>query len=97
MRLNSMKKRSEKPEAWMRIVIGIISGFILVVWKTLVQLLGVMHFFVVIFSGKRNKGISEFSEIWNSQMYTYLQYMTFVTNNRPFPFAELRKNITKFK
>jgi hypothetical protein len=92
-----VKEMSERKEGWMRIVVGIVSGIILGIWKMLVQVLGVIHFFVVIIVGKRNEGIAEFSEIWNTQMYMYLQYMTFVTNKRPFPFDVLRKDITNFK
>ena len=88
--------KSERKEAWMRIVVGIISGIILTVWKTLIQILGVIHWFVVIIKGKRKKGIAKFSEIWNSQIYVYLRYMTFVSNKRPFPFNELERNISKF-
>lgn len=89
-------RKSERKEAWMRIVVGIISGIILSVWKTLIQILGVIHWFVVIVSGKRKKGIAKFSEIWNSQIYVFLKYMTFVSNKRPFPFSELEHNISKF-
>ena len=86
----------ERTEAWLRIVIGIISGIILTLWKALIQILGIVHWFVVIISGKRQKGIAEFSEIWNSQIYVYLRYMTFVSNKRPFPFDELKPNMSKF-
>ncbi len=86
----------ERKEAWMRIVVGIISGIILGLWKALIQILGVVHWFIVVFSGKRQKGIAEFSEIWNSQMYVFLRYMTFVSNKRPFPFDALKPNISKF-
>ena len=92
-----MKKGSERKEAWIRIIIGIISGIILGIWKALIQILGIVHWFIVIFSGKRNKGITEFSEIWNTQIYIFLRYMTFVTNERPFPFENLTKNFSKFK
>jgi len=92
-----VKKVSERWEAWMRIVVGIISGIILEIWKVIIQVLGVVHWIIVVFSGKRNKGIADFSEIWNTQMYIYLRYMTFVTNERPFPFGDLGKNLSKFK
>ena len=86
----------ERAEAWMRIIVGIISGIILAIWKTLIQILGIVHWIIVVFSGKRNRGIAEFSEIWNSQIYVFLRYMTFVSNKRPFPFDVLQKNMSKF-
>jgi len=88
---------AERIEALIRIGVGIVSGIILSIWKMLIQILGVVHWFIVIFTGKRNKGLAEFSEIWNTQIYIFLRYMTFVTNERPFPFEELKKNMTKFR
>jgi len=88
---------AERAEALMRIVVLIISGIILELWKVLIQIITIIHWFIVIFSGKRNNGIAEFSEIWNTQKYTYLRYLTFVTNERPFPFDSLTKKISNFK
>jgi len=87
---------SERGEAWMRIIVGIVTGIILGIWNGLIQVLVVVHWLMVIFSGKRNKGLAEFCEIWNTQMYIYLRYMSFVTNQRPFPFNALEKNLSKF-
>jgi len=86
----------ERTEALMRIVIGLVSGIILSIWKVLIQVLGIVHWLIVIFSGKRNKEIAGLSEIWNTQIYVFLRYMTFVSNKRPFPFDVLGKNISKF-
>ena len=86
----------ERKEAWMRIVVLIVSGIILKLWGTLISILAVIHWFIVIFSKKRNKDLSEFSETWNTQTYVFLKYITFVTNERPFPFKSLTKSISKF-
>jgi len=86
----------ERTEALLRIVIGIVSGLILSIWKILIQVLGVINWIIVIFTGKRNKEIANLSEIWNTQVYDYLRYMTFVTNKRPFPFSNLEKSLSKF-
>ena len=88
---------NERIEALMRIVIGIVSGIILSLWKTLIQILMIVHWVIVIISGKRNEGIAEFSEIWNSQIYIFLRYVTFVSNERPFPFNTLEPNISGFE
>tara|TARA_Y100000310_G_C20652122_1_gene800002 strand:+ start:1546 stop:1821 length:276 start_codon:yes stop_codon:yes gene_type:complete len=88
---------SERTEAWMRIVVGMISGLILGIWKALVQFLSLIHWFIVVFSGKRVEGLANFCEIWNTQTYTYLRYMTFVSNKRPFPFKDLAKNLSKYE
>ena len=89
------KKLSERKEAWFRIIVGIISGIILGVWKGLVQILAVINWFITIISGKRNAQLANFSEYWNTEIYKYLRYLTFVSNKRPFPFSSLER-ISKF-
>jgi hypothetical protein len=86
---------SERQEALMRIVVGIVTGIILSIWRILIKAIVVVHFFVVLFSGKRNKDLAEFSNYWNTQVYKYVRYMTFTTNQKPFPFSELGKNLDK--
>ncbi len=86
----------ERLEALMRILVGIVSGIILGLWKGLVQVLAIVLWLVALVAGKRIKGIAEFCEIWNTQVYVYLRYMTFVSNKRPFPFSALEKNLSKF-
>jgi|GEM_PF-886838 ABC-type phosphate transport system permease subunit len=79
---------SERKEAWMRIVVGIISGIILAIWKLLVEVAAIFHWIYVVFSGKRSRGIAEFCNIWATQAYRFIRYMAFTTNSRPFPFSD---------
>ena len=81
----------------MRIVVGIISGIILVVWGYLICLFFVINFVYGIFTGKRLRELAEMSEIWNTQMYMFEKYMIFLSNIRPFPFTNLSENISDFK
>lgn len=81
----------------MRIVVGIISGIVLKLWQIVIKVFLIVNFIITIFTGKRNKELAHFSEIWNTQMYQYLTYMTFRTNKRPFPFTQLKKSITTFE
>ena len=60
---------SERKEVWMRVLVLIVSGIILGLWKALVQILVLVHWFIVIFQNKRNKGIARFCEIWSTQIY----------------------------
>ena len=82
---------SERKEAWMRIIVAVISGIILGLWKTLIIALAVFHWIYIIFSGKRSRTLAEFSNIWTTQLYNFIRYMTFTTNSRPFPFSDLAK------
>lgn len=82
---------SERTEALMRIVVAIVSGIILGLWKIVVQVVVIIHWFYVIFAGKRSKDFAEFCNLWNTQAYRYIRYMTFASNTRPFPFSGLGK------
>mgnify|MGYP001595635716 FL=1 len=90
------KKFSEKEEALMRIVVGVVSGIILYVWFWLILVLAIINFFITLFSGKRKENIARFSEYWNTETYKFSRYITFVSNIRPFPFTNIEE-MSKFK
>ena len=91
-----MAKLSERKEAWFRIIVLIVSGIILSVWKALTSILAIVNWFIVIFSGKRNKELADLCEYWNAEIYKFVRYMTFVSNKRPFPFSSMER-ISKFE
>jgi len=86
-----MAKKKERKEVLMRIVIGIITGIILYLWAYLICAFFIINFIYSIFSGKKLKELANLSEVWNLQVYSFFKYMNFVTNERPFPFENLRK------
>ena len=86
---------SERTEALLRIVIGIISGLILGLWKIIVQVVVIIHWIYVLVTGKRNKELAKFCNLWVTYVYNFVRYITFTTNKRPFPFNSLGKNIEK--
>ena len=88
---------NERKEILMRIAVAIVTGIILSVWRAFIVILAVVNWIYTLFKGERLKELAELSEIWNTQTYTYLRYLTMVTNERPFPFKDLTKNISKFK
>ena len=91
-----MARTSERKEAWFRIIVAIISGIILAVWKVLIVMFTVLNWIIVVFSGKRNKSLAELSEYWNTEIYKYVRYLTFVSNKRPFPFSDAER-MSKFE
>lgn len=84
-------RMSERKEAWFRIIVCIVTGIVLGVWKILIIVLGIVNWLITVFSGKRNKDLAMFSEYWNTENYKYIRYLTFVSNSRPFPFSDLEK------
>jgi len=88
---------SERKEAWMRIIVLVITGIILGVWRWLIGIFVLINFIYTIFAGKRLKELAEMSEVWNSQWYTFQRYIIFLSNKRPFPFTSLEKSMSKFE
>jgi len=87
---------SERTEALMRIVVGIVTGIILYFWGYLIVVLIVANFIYTIFAGKRLKELADMCEIWNTQAYVLKRYIIFESNKRPFPFSKLEKSMSKF-
>lgn len=87
----------ERKEVLMRVFVAIVSGIVLGVWRWFIFVIAVINWIYTLFAGKRMKDLAMLSEIWNTQTYTYLRYLTMVANERPFPFTSLTKNISKFK
>jgi len=88
-------KKGERKEAWFRIIVAIVSGVVLGLWKGLIEIIVVIHWLMVVFSGKRNKDLALFCEYFNTEAYKFIRYLTFVSNKRPFPFTKLER-ISKF-
>ena len=84
---------SERIEILWRILIGIVSGIILHLWKIVICIVAVVHLIYVLITGKRNKEMAQFCNRWNTQAYKYIRYMTFAANERLFPFTNLGKDI----
>ena len=90
------KKLTERQESWFRIIVLIVSGILLSVWKILIQLLAIINWFVTIFTGERNKDMADLCEYWNTETYKYIRYLTLVSNKRPFPFSNVER-MSKFE
>lgn len=88
---------NERKEIFMRILVAIVSGIIFGVWRWFVFTITAFNWVYTLFAGKRLKEIAKLSEVWNTQIYIYLRYLTLVSNERPFPFKNLTKNISKFQ
>ena len=91
------KLHGEQKEALMRIIVLIVSGIVLEVWRYFVNILSIINFFYTLFAKQRMKELAEMSEIWNTQYYVFQKYMIFESNFRPFPFNRLQKSISRFE
>jgi len=86
---------SERKEAFFRVIVGIVSGIILEIWRWLIYVFILVNFVYTIFTGRRHREIADLSEIWNTQRYIFQRYIVFQSNRRPFPFGHLEKSISK--
>ncbi len=91
-----MHMKKERKEAWMRILVAIVSGIILKLWGVAVFVVAIINWIVAVLSGKRNRGLANFCEPWNTEMYKYMKYLTAVSNKRPFPFSDVER-ISKYE
>lgn len=92
-----VKDFSQRKETLMRIIVLIVSGIILGVWRYLIFVFIIFNFIYSLFTSKRLKELADLSEIWNTQWYLFQRYILFVSNIRPFPFTKLAKSISKFE
>jgi hypothetical protein len=95
--MSKKSEESERSESLMRIVVGVISGIIFYLWTYAIGAFILVNFFYTLIKGQRSKDVANLCEIYNSQIYSFWKYMTFVSNKRPFPFENMTKNISKFE
>lgn len=88
---------SERAEVLMRIIIGIVSGIILYAWMYLIGVFIIINFIWTIIAGKRIRDVAELCEVWNTQQYRFVGYMSFLTNERPFPFSRLAPSVSEYR
>ena len=81
----------------MRILVLIVSGAILGIWRFFIYLIVFVHLDYVLIAGKRMKDFAVWGETWNTQWYIFQKYIIFLDNRRPFPFRKLEKNLDEFE
>ncbi len=93
------KKRQPNEEVikdtLMRLPVLIVSGITFYAWGCLIAVFFIINFFHVLFTKKRIDDLSKMSETWNTHQYYFFRYITFSTNELPFPFSEIKKDLNK--
>ncbi len=85
------KQENERREAWMRIPIAIVSGIILEIWGFFILIFALVQLILIILESEKNKELIDMSKRYIAQIYVFVKYITFVSNERPFPFGEFKK------
>ncbi len=81
----------------MRILVLVVSGTILAVWRLFIYLVIFVHLIYVLIVGKRMKDLAILGESWNTQWYIFQKYIIFLDNKRPFPFGKLERSMDEFE
>jgi Domain of unknown function (DUF4389) len=93
----SDKRKTEKRETLLRIPIAIISGAILEVWGFFIFCFAIAQFALMLAEGKKNKEILKMCKVYLMQLYCFVKYITFISDDRPFPFGDLKKSVEEKK
>lgn len=77
---------------WFRLVVLIVSGIIFYFWNILIAIVFIINFIIAIITGKPNQSLSDFGAIWVKEIYRAVQYLLFISEERPFPFKSIQFN-----
>jgi hypothetical protein len=83
-----VKTNLRETGTWWRLLWIILFAFIYSVAEVVVVAVVVLQFGFVLFTGRRNAKLLEFGESLSEFIYQILQYVTFNSDDRPFPFGE---------
>jgi hypothetical protein len=78
----NVKRRS----TWLRLLFMIVFWVLYQVAEFVVGVVIIIQFLWVLFTGKKNPGLVEFGASLSTYIYQVLAYLTFNTEQRPFPF-----------
>lgn len=79
---DNLKSRS----TWMRLLFMLVIVVFYAVSRLVVATVVIVQFFHVLFTGQTNSRLKEFGQSLSAYTYQILRYLTFNTDQRPFPF-----------
>jgi len=75
-------------ETWLRLFFMLVMVFIYGVSRAVVGAVVLIQFFWVLFTGQTNEPLRDFGQSLAIYTYQIVRYLTFNTNERPFPFDQ---------
>jgi hypothetical protein len=88
----SVKENAKNVDTWLRGLFIIIFGVIFYVLYFVIWVLVVFQFLTKVVTGELNKNLGQLSESLTSFAFQILLYITFQSEERPFPFSPWPKN-----
>ncbi len=81
----------DKRDVWMRIPVFIISGAILHVWGCFIFIFALVQLILILLKEKKEREFVNMFVMFSEQLYCFMKYITFLSEEKPFPFAKLKK------
>lgn len=85
---DSVKQNLTRRETWFRALFVILFALIYSVAEVVLAATVILQFGFVLVSGGRNQKLLEFGDSLCEFIYQILRYVTFNTDERPFPFSD---------
>ena len=76
---------------WMRIPVFIASGLILYVWTFFICIFALVQLILTLLGNKREKEFLSISSMFCNQIYVFFKYITFLSEEKPFPWEPIKK------
>ncbi|MEE4360533.1 MAG: DUF4389 domain-containing protein [Pseudomonadales bacterium] len=77
---------------WMRALFMVLFVVLYSVAETLVFVIVLLQFLIVLFTGEKNERLLAFGDQVSLYVYDVLRFQTFNSEDRPFPFSDLRSD-----
>ena len=90
-----IKQRLQKNETWQRILYMIFFIIIYGVSKVLIFAVMLFQFITIVLTGKTNEQLLKFSQSLSTFIYQIMIFLTFVSEQRPFPFSAWPNGVTE--
>lgn len=84
-----LKKNVKDKDTWLRFVYLVMFGVVFYLCSMLAFACSVFQFLAKLFSGSSFEGLSEFGDSLATYLSQVIRYMTFASDEKPFPFAPL--------
>jgi hypothetical protein len=84
-----LKKNVKDKDTWLRFIYLVMFGIVFYLCSLLAFATSVFQFLAKLFSGSSFEGLSEFGDGLAAYLSQVIRYMTFASEDKPFPFAPL--------
>lgn len=88
---DAVKENVKSRNTWGRFLYMLIFALCFGVAEFLIALVAIVQFFTTLFTGETNKNLLGFGRDLSAYVYKLGQYLTYNTDDRPFPFSEWEK------